>query len=468
MSLLKLGKVMKKISIFLLVILIGLAVLPIIGNKLIKETLDSKVELLQSNGIELRDSSVESGYLNSSRHYEFMISDTNKFLKYLSKYSDKQLPAYTTALLNGTVIATDFKYSNIPFSEAVKVDIYPLTLSDELIKGLKESDDSFAQYVKKFIAQKGILYHINYNIVSQNFDGFIKDIDEEHTMNNGAKLFIKIKKAIFNGNGSLIAPATLQVSSDTIALKILNTVEEISIEFNKLNTASTFNSQTTYLTSAKLESLIIHLNDDKGDKGSIKIVDSFVNVSLNTQGSKAEFNSKSSFSKIFIESNKLHLKASSFNYDIAVFGVDKDALEELRVLLSKAKVLGSIDLATNVVNSSIRLLSKGLNLTIADLSMNNINLDGNDLDGFKIKTELIVKEDKKLAKNIKYSPMYIAKNIDFDFNLKVSKKIFIKILSMQPMMVLAQSYAKDAGDDLIFDVTLKNNKLKVNDKVLGK
>ncbi len=467
MSLLHLGKKMKKISIVLLIIVISLAILPIIGNKLIKETLDSKVELLKSNGIELRDSSVESGYLNSSRHYEFMISDTKKFLQYLTRYSDKQLPAYTFALLNGSVIGADFKYSNIPFSKAVEVDIYPLSFSDEMLKELHHSDRKFGDYVENFIAQKGILYHINYNIVSQKFDGFIKDIDENHTMSNGANLFVKVQGAVFNGNGNLIAPTSLQASSKHLALKMTNKLEEVSVNLEKLSTTSTFDSQTTYLTSAKLKTLTLSTTNEKGDKSSINLVDTFTNVSLNTQGNKAEFDSKVSCSEVLVNSKNLQLKASNFNYDIAVFGVDKDALEELRVLISKSKALGSIDLATKVTNSSIKLLSKGLQVIIADLSTKNINIDNSKLDGFKVQSKMLVKEDSDLAKKIKYNPMYITNNIDFDFNLKVSKKIFIKLLSVQPMLVLAQSYAKDSGEDLIFDITLKNGEVKVNGKALG-
>ncbi len=458
---------MKKISIIAIIIVVALAALPIIGNKLIKETLDSKIELLRSQGIELRDSSVDSSYLTTSRHYEFLIGDTNKFLKYLTQYSDKQLPAYTSALLNGTLVGADFKYSNIPFSKAVEIDIYPLSFSAEMIKEFHVSDKNFGDYIENFIAKKGILYHINYNIITQKFDGFIKDIDEKYTMKNGAILDVKIKDAVFNGNGNIIAPTSLQASSNILRLKIINKQEEFSINLDKLSTASTFDSQTTYLTSAKLKTLSFDTKNSKGDKSTIKIADIFTNVSLNTQGKKAEFDTKISFSSLHVDSKELAFQALNMNYNIAAFGIDKDALEELRVLISKSKALGSIDLATKITNSSINLLSKGLKVVIADFSTKNIKIDKLDLDGFVVQSQLLVKEDKDLAKKIKYNPMYIAKNIDFNLNLKISKKIFIKITSVQPMLVLAQSYAKDAGDDLIFDVTLKNNELKVNGKALG-
>ena len=106
--------------------IISLAMVPIIGNQLVKEKLETNLKLLTDNGIAVQKNKEKSTYLNTSRHYELVVKDTKRFLTYLSKYSAKQLPRYSSSLLSGTVIGIDIEYSNIPFTEDISVDRYPL------------------------------------------------------------------------------------------------------------------------------------------------------------------------------------------------------------------------------------------------------------------------------------------------------------------------------------------------------
>jgi hypothetical protein len=460
---------MKKLYIAIFVLFIGVLALPIIGNSFIEKTLNLKIERLESNGIKLKDTQDNSSYLQTSKHYEFIIEDTKKFLKYLNQYSEKQLTSYSTALLKGTVIGADFNYSNIPFfSNIVDVDIYPLTLSKEFLQNLKSNDESFEKFIKNFIAKKGIFYHINYNIETKKFNGYIKDIEENHTMENGSNLKVLVKNTQFKGDGNLIAPTSLQASSQQIELKISNSIEKLLVTLKDLSTTSTFNSQTTYLSSVKLKSFNMNTLNKQGQKVVLDILDMYMNLSLNTQNSKAEFNSKSSCSKLLLKSKYLNIEAQDFNYDIAIFDVDKDSLEKLRVLLFKSKTTKSLELSEKIADSSIELLSKGLNLTIADCSIKNIKIDDKDLNGFKLLSQLVIKKDPKLAKNIKQNPISILKDVNFDFKLKLSKKIYRTILSVAPNLIVAQQYAKDEGNNFIFNISLKDDKLKINDKIIGK
>ena len=200
----------KKIIIILFVIVSLIALIPIVGNSLVKDALDKKLDNLESQGINILKNEEDISYLETSRHYEFVVSDTQKFLEYLQKYSREQLPPYTNALVGGTIVGMDLQYSNIPFSKAVSVDIYPLSLSDEVMIELKENDEKFAEYIKYFLFKKGLLYHIDYNIVTQYFDGYIKDVHENYTLENNAKVIVEIINTKFKGNGDLIAPASLQ------------------------------------------------------------------------------------------------------------------------------------------------------------------------------------------------------------------------------------------------------------------
>ncbi|WP_455756993.1 hypothetical protein [Sulfurimonas sp.] len=442
---------MKKIIIFIVIVVSILAVAPIVGNRLVEDRLDKEINLLKSNGIEITNTRKTSTYLNASNHYEFLLSDMDKFLKHLSQFSQEQLPVYTSALVDGTLIAADIKYSNIPFTKAISIDIYPLSFSKKIMKELKEDDKSFYEYLKDFLANKGILFHINYNVVSGNFDGFVKDIYENHTMKNGSNILVNLSNTKFKGNGSLLVPTSLDLNANSLKLKLLNGMQELEMDLDKFSSVSSFDSFTSYKSFAKLKSLSVKIKEASKENIFMQITDTEIDISSSTKAKKAEMKLKNSFSKMLLKSAKVNLDVSDFDYDITMSDIDKDSLEELRVLISKANTTKQYKyLEQKIQNSLINLLSKGVKLDVEKFSLKNIQLNKEDLKGFKVSSKLILKEDKYLEQKIKYAPILILGNVDFDFDFRVSKKIFSRISALQPMAVYAKAYAKEDGDDLVF------------------
>ena len=455
---------MKKIIILIALVTSVLALLPIIGNQLMNDTLDSKIEMLKSNGIETIDASKDSKYLSTSRHYKFILNDMDKFLKYLSQYSDEQLPPYTSSILKGTVVGVDLSYSNIPFTRAVSLDIYPLTLSTDIMNDIKGTDEGFYNYVKRFFILKGILYHIEYNIVSEKFEGFIKDIGEDQVLKNGSKLLVDISGATFNGSGSLAAPKYLKTDASRLNIDISNHSKQISIAFGEFSSESTFESRNTYDSTAEVKSLSI-ISKEKNTI-SINLSNMFVNINSNTRATKAELASKSSFSDLNITSDIFNFNVSDFNSDITVLDIDKDSFEKLRILISKTRVNNSIKNLPMIKDTTIDMLSKGLSLNVKDISVKNIDINGDSLKGFSIKSSLNLKEDILLAKKINYAPLFISQSLDMDFNFRISDKLYSKLAYIQPLVIFAQGYAKKNASDLVFDFTLKDGEFKINGKSL--
>ena len=167
---------MKKFIIFIVVAILLAAALPIIGNKLVENSIEDRLTTLGSYGLEVSKAETTSSYLNTKKHFEFLLRDGDKFIEYLNKYSDQQIPPYVNAAFEGVLIGADVEYSNIPLSRALTVDIYPLSLSKNMMSSIKENDLDFYNYFEKFLHSKGVLYHINYNIVSEDFDGFLVDL----------------------------------------------------------------------------------------------------------------------------------------------------------------------------------------------------------------------------------------------------------------------------------------------------
>lgn len=456
---------MKKVLAFLALVVVIFALLPIMGNKLVEEELANKVEVLVSYGVEVSKSTTDSSYLNTKKHYEFLVKDTEKFVQYLSQFSDAQLPPYVNAMVDGVLVGVDIKYSNIPISDGLLIDIYPLSLSKKMMENLENDDKDFYKYFKNLLQNKGVLYHINYNVVNSGFDGYIQDINEEYVLKNKSKVTLKLLNASFEGSGLLIAPDSLTSKIETVIFTLTEGGEEFNVLLKGLSTASTFESQSTYASSARLKTIEVTIKGSSAKDAIVKVDDLHINASANTQGEKAEYNVKTSCKELDINAQSSNLQAYDFNYDISLTNVDKDSIEELRVLVSEASGSSSPESEEKIKASAVNVISKGLSLVIADFSLAQIAVNkAEKIKGFSLKAKLDLQEDADVAGKIKNSPVMLAQNIDLDVKFRLSKALFTLLNKQAPMSALANNYAKEEGEDLVFDIQFNKGQLTLNGK----
>ncbi|WP_373003113.1 DUF945 family protein [Sulfurimonas sp.] len=459
---------MKKILIVLVVVIAVIALLPIVGNSVAEGVLKTRVAVLTSNGLELKNDTTESSYLTTKKHYEFLLSDAPRFIEYLNQYSDAQIPPYIDAMISGAVVGVDIEYSNFPLSSKVLVDIYPLTLPANITDELKKENMPFYTYIDKLLQGKGVLYHINYYISDELFDGYIKDIDEEYIFDNGSKMTVKLFNATYYGSGSLIAPKNLQTSISKVIIKADESANGITFEMNDLTSSSTFESQSTYVSGAAMKSMSILVDEGKSSKLEASIDNIKVNISSNTQGTKAEFYVKSSLGEFKFNSKDANVAASGFNYDISLDGVEKDSYEEFRKLTSHTNANYSPEFEQKLQESVIKLLSKGLSLSVADMSVKKITIENQkSIDGFSLMAKMVLKEDADLASKLKTSPMSLSKNLNLASTIKFSKELYALLNKEAPVTGMANSLAREDGNNLIFEIKLNDGRLSVNDKQLN-
>ena len=455
---------MKKIKILLLVIVIAVVVLPLVGNKVIENVLEEKVSILTSNGIEIKKTSSDSSYFSTNKHYEFAVNDSKKFTTYLNQYNNKQLPSYVDMMLQGMVVGFDLTYSNVLFSDTVKLDIYPITLSDEMTKNLKKGDKDFYKFITDFVKIKGLLYHVNYDLGSEDFNGYIKDIDEEYISKDSSKIKLLLKNMNYSGNGSLIHPYIIDSSIEKI-LVISNTKnEKLNFNVENVKATSNFKTKTTYSTLASIS--ILELDTQELQNSShVLLSDAKFDLSTDTQGEKAKFNSKTFFKKLVLKTSASDLIIKGFNYDISLKDIDKNVFEELSRLLEEAQTDLSQDLQLKISNSMITLFSKGLHLDIKDVSIDKLSKDNSaEVDAFSFRASLDIDADDKLLKAPKATAFM--KNIKLDALIKISKDFFKMMNQELPVSMLASGFAKEVKNDYVFDIKFQDSKLKVNGKVI--
>ena len=458
---------MKKSIIIVLILLVAIAILPLVGNSFMSKTIDSRLTQLKSFGLETTSDESNSTYLNTKRHFKFLLKDSQKFVNYLKQYSDAQIPPYINASLDGVLLGADLEYSNLPFAKAVTVEIYPLSLSLEIQKSIAKTDDKFSKYIDKFLQSKGILYHIEYNLLNDDFDGYVKDINEKYKTKDGLEMKVVINKATFSGNGALIAPNQLSSSVKSLELNAIKDSRELTLLLKKFTSKSNFESQSTYVTSAEFKNIEILLEGTAEDL-NVSIDNIKVNGSSNNQGKTAELNSKTSIKEMHFNSNEMAFNLKGFALDMALSDLDKKSFEELRLLISKSSNLKSSITQQELQNSMLNLLAKGLVLDVANFSLQNINTKHlGDLRGFDIKSKFTFKEDALLRQKVQMSPLLAIADINIDTNIKISKEIYAEILKNQSMLTGLSKYVKIDGNYNIFDISFIDSKIVVNGKALN-
>ena len=453
---------MKKSLLGAALLLLIIAFLPTIGNTFIKKTIDDRLEELASYGLQTNKDESSTTYLNTSRHFEFLLKDSEQFLEYLQQYSDKQLPPYVNAMFEGVLIGADVEYSNFPFVKSFEIEIYPMQLSPMLSKELQEKDINIYEKVKQFLGLKGLLYHIEYNLLNDDFKGYVKDINELFTLKDASKVSLTLNRAKFKGNGVLLAPDELHSSVKKMQIKMQQNEKSFSIVLKDLKSSTDFDSAHTYLTSVDLKSMFMSVEGLNNDM-NISIHKLRANASSNEQGSSIELYSKTSIKELSLDTQTESFNMQNFNFDIALNGLEKQAYQTLTELLAQKDMLQSPQSSEAIQETLVNLLSKGLVINIVDLSLKKYSAKKmQEIKGFKLQSSLMLKEDKDLDKKIKQSPLLVIQNMLLDSELILSKEMYNTLVKYNPMIIMLDGYKKEDGDNYIFKFLFKDAHLSVN------
>jgi hypothetical protein len=459
---------MKKVLIALGVFVLAALALPIVGNSVIQNSIDTRITELQSYGLESKKRESDSNYLTTKVHFEFLLKDADAFITYLNTYADNQIPPYVNAMLEGVVVGVDVEYSNFPFADDIKLDIYPMALSLSMMESLKEENLTFYQYLEKFLAAKGILYHINYNIATQNFDGFVKDIDENQTIEAQTQLTLQLEDLTFAGKGDLFAPQSLATSLKKFHVSLEKEAESFRFVFEALKSKNEYLSKSNYSSDLELEKFNFSINAQENNMefllANMKVV-----AASNTAEKSADVETKTSVDEFKFSSQELNIEMSNAKLAAGVHKLDKISYEALLEIISKLnKTQAGLDAGLNAeMQSTITtLLSKGLHFEMKEFSVEKILLDKNEeIGGFFVSSDMKLKEDADFAQKMQLSPLLLASNIELLTNIKISQNLY-ELVVQDAARAVAESYLKKDAQNYIFDISYKDGVLKVNDKPL--
>lgn len=456
---------MKKIIIALVVVVAILLAVPFIGNKIVQDEIDKNLKELSLHGIKTQVHTSDNTYFKTKDHLEFFIEDGDKFLSFLNKYSANQIPPYSGSLLNGTLVGVDLEYWNLPVSDALGVTIYPLALPQEVQHAITSENRTIGTYIDTFFKNKTLLYQLNLNIARGGFDGYLKDIKENLTLDNGAKVSFDILGMNYKGEGEIISPTKVTSKLDKFGFKADNDDENIIFEMDNITTESTFKSKHSYKSTVDAKSFYFKINDFRQnvefDSKDFSLV-----MATDTSADKIKGHVETNLKEMELKATQGAINIKDFNHALYISDVDKTSYEALEAIINKAKD-GLIPVDEVALQESlVELLLKGVQIDLKDLSIGSIIIDNKDLKSIKLKAKIIVKPTHSNNTDLEYVMLLIEENISIDARLEVSKEIVEYISAQAPLAGLAVMYAKDEGDKYVFDIKFTNDGLSINGKPL--
>lgn len=261
---------MKKLLITLAIIAAILLTIPFIGNKFIESEIDNRINVLTSYGLTLKESKTDFRYFYTKKYLIFKVEDVDNFVSYLNLFSDSKLPLYLNVLVDEIEFGLDLKYSNFPTSDFISLDIYPNALPIKVVSSLKTNDIKFYEYLDALLKTKSISYHLNYHILNNDFDGYLKDIDTSYSSPGGTQFNLKLLGAIFKGNGMVIAPKAVRSKIKEMKFSIKNK-KDLDFGINVKNLALDFSSNEEALKDT-------FYNKINFERASVKTFQSIINI----------------------------------------------------------------------------------------------------------------------------------------------------------------------------------------------
>lgn len=457
---------MKKIAISLLLILLLVAALPIVGNQFMQNSMKEHILELSEHGVTLKKRTSNSSYLTTEHHFEFFLSDSSSYAEYISNYTNEQLPPYVYTLIEGASIGVDVKYSNMPLSKSIELSIYPLEMPQEIAETLQKRNSEFYYYLKELLAAKTLLYHINYNILSQDFDAYIKDIREKKLFKDATALELELDSAKFEGNGELLEVKRVQSSIKRFALTLRGEEDILIFLINNLHASSDYESKSTYITEAHLDESRVEF--EHGSK-HLKLLAKNINLngSSNIKGNSGEIELKNSIELLELDSNDINITLNDINMNLAIDSLEKHSYENFLKVAASMRSRESLLLESKFQESLSRLLSKGVVVNRADISVKTIILNADErVGGFKIESKMTLKEDSAFMQKLQISPLLLLSDIENSTDIKISKLLYRKLQERTPFIFLIEGYMQESAEEFILKIEFANNQLLVNGEKL--
>ena len=407
----------------------------------LKKQVNNELTTLQQNGFGVKDREIKE----NAEHFIISFDDPTKITSYLSSRG-AQVNQEDILLFKGLKIGVDAQYLNDSYS-ALSLDIYPVGLPQSILQSTSEEDKAAAERIKKMMAAKALLVHLDFNKLLSGFKGHIKDINE--TFETDEKVTFATQGFTFKGT---IENEKVKRVEQTLKLLSLDAGKELNMKLSNLTSNYTLTGSSPYDSKSgySVEKLEI--------QGEPEFSMLMTNVNINAVSSvnnnlvKSAITTKTDEIEITEEQRKY--KMNDILFDFKIDKLDIVAFEELQdVDIDDEKAINAL---------SQKILSKGITVSIPNFSVKKIEQNGTTMNGFTLSSSLAI--DKSFDINAaSQDPLAALNALNSKTNISVSTELFA-LIAQEPraMMVLMLLPPVEKEGKKIYEIEFIKGKITVN------
>ncbi|TET86929.1 MAG: DUF945 family protein [Sulfurovum sp.] len=407
----------------------------------LKKQVNNELTTLQANGFGVKDREIKE----TEEHFVVSFDDPTKITSYLSSQG-AQVNQEDILLFQGLKIGVDAKYLNDSYS-ALSLDIYPVGLPESMLQSTDKDDKEAVARIKKMMAAKTLLVHLDFNKLLSGFKGHIKDIHE--TFEADEKVTFISQGFTFKGD---IENEKVKRVEQTLKLLSLDAGKELTMKLSNLTSNYTLIGPSPYDSKSGYSVEKIEIQGEP--EFSMLIKDLNVNAvsSVKNDLVKSSITTKTDEIELIEEQKKY--KMNDILFDFKIDNLDIVAFEALQgVDVNNEKAINAL---------SQKILSKGITMSIPNFSVKKIAEDGTTMDGFTLSSSLAI--DKSFDINaVSQNPLAALNSLTSKTNISVSTELFT-LISQQPkaMMVLMLLPPIEKDGKKIYKIEFIKGKLTVN------
>jgi len=406
----------------------------------IKKQVNTELTTLQQNGFGVKEREVKE----TEEHFVVSFDDPAKITSYLSSQG-AQVNQEDILLFQGLKIGVDAKYLNDSYS-ALSLDIYPVGLPESMLQEI-EKDKAALERVKKMMADKTLLVHLDFNKLLSGFKGHIKDIHE--TFEDEGKVTFISQGFKFEGD---IEDEKVQTVRQTLKLFSVEADKELTMKLSNLISDYTLTGPSPYDSKSGYTVEKIEIQGKPEFSMFMKNLNINAVSSVKNDLLKSSIISKADEIRIIEEQKKYRMNDVLF--DFTMNNLDIVAFEALQGLdENDEKAINAL---------SQKILSKGITMNIPNLSVKKITESGKTMDGFTLNSFLSI--DKSFNINAaSQNSLALLNALSTKTNISVSTELFTR-LAQEPkaMMVLMLMPPVEKEGKKIYEIEFSKGKLTVN------
>ncbi len=409
------------------------------SQKLISNEINEQITHLNDYGFAVEKRTKDA----NGEHFIIALEDVQKLAQSFSQNkATKRI--FQDSTLKGTKLGVDVVTSGI----TVSADIYPVAVPTGDATEEKKKD------ISDWLAKKVITLHVDYNTLTDHFDGNLKDIDETR-----GETTIKLDGCTFAGDNK----------ADKLAVNYqlhdfnMSDVQKQYVNLHGVTSDMVYEGENGYIQNGttSVKELTISVPQRLSMYAQMKDLDFKVNTKVDNKLLSYIASMDMSHFSADIFSDKTELDNFKINYEFA--GMNVDAMLEF---IKYSQTTEPEELYTDPKGLAIleKMITKETQININTLSLDEMVLHGQKFKGFAADLHISLDETKDLFTKLRSNPMSVIPNLNVASKIKLSAELFEMLQQNPRARMLSMIPAKDEGGYKTYNLELEKGHLKVNDQ----